>query len=401
MTGDSETTRTILALIEGQGALTRRQLSEQMGLPITTVNSAITPLLSRHVIQEKALDRTRWAGRGRPPQVLTRVRKRMVVVVVMGHHDLRAAVVSTDGSLAAHRVVPFSPFELDEITGSVAELAEDVLRASGAARGDIAGTVLALPRPYRPGQPSLKLQPGPDLVGSTAPAWLTTDPAPSLGERLRMPVMVENDANLAALGEATHGAGRGLEDLIYLKIVPGLGAGVVTNGTLVRGAHGFAGEIAHLQHDEAGPPCRCGNRGCLLQLINMRGVIAQLKSAYPDAGTVEDIIGLAALGEPGVHRLFGDLGHALGPFLSVACLFVDPQMIVVDGSLGSAAQPLIDGLRSRMSRSMPSGAYGALRFETGRLGEQAELFGAAALAVGAIGPFSRPVTRTKQVDQVT
>ncbi|MFD8741375.1 ROK family protein, partial [Streptomyces sp. NPDC059618] len=81
--------------------------------------------------------------------------------------------------------------------------------------------------------------------------------------RLGVPVHVDNDANLGALGEMVWGSGRGVRDLAYIKVASGVGAGLVIEGKIYRGPGGTAGEIGHITLDESGPVCRCGNRGCL------------------------------------------------------------------------------------------------------------------------------------------
>ena len=98
-------------------------------------------------------------------------------------------------------------------------------------------------------------------------SWLHADPAALVTERLDVVATADNDANLAALGEAAFGAGRGLENFIYVKAVDGLGAGLFLNGQLYRGARGLAGELAHVQIDPDGPWCSCGGRGCLARIF--------------------------------------------------------------------------------------------------------------------------------------
>jgi predicted NBD/HSP70 family sugar kinase len=181
------------------------------------------------------------------------------------------------------------------------------------------------------------------------------------------------------LGEAYLGAGRGMDNIIHLKLVPDLGAGVLVNGTLARGAHGFAGELGHLHYDKDGPLCFCGSRGCLRQLLNIPNIVDKLRPAYPQNLTFEDVVHLAAQADAGVHRIVSDLGLTLGHFLATACVLLNPQAIVVDGSLGAAAQPFIDGLREGIRREVPTATLHGLQIVPGILAGRAEVLGAAVL----------------------
>ena len=121
-----------------------------------------------------------------------------------------------------------------------------------------------------------------------------------------------NDANLAALGEARFGAGRGHRAVVHVMVADGIGAGFVFDGRLFTGAHGFSGELAHVQVTPDGPPCPCGNRGCLITLTP------------PDCG---------AAGRPGSPELGPLAGRALAPLVST----LDPDCVVIDAKLGDAA----------------------------------------------------------------
>jgi predicted NBD/HSP70 family sugar kinase len=197
-----------------------------------------------------------------------------------------------------------------------------------------------------------------------------------------VPAFVENDANLGALGEATFGAGRGVDSFVFLKLVRRVGAGLVVGGRLHRGATGFAGELGHVHVRDDGPLCVCGGRGCLNRLLG-NALVEAVQPAYDRPLTVRDVLDLAAAGEAGPRRVLGDLGRAIGrPLADFATLF-NPAAVVVDRSLGPAVVDVIAGIREMLDRFAAPAAASAVSVVAGALGDDADLLGAAALARSA------------------
>ena len=132
--------------------------------------------------------------------------------------------------------------------------------------------------------------------------------------RLDLPVVAENDANLGAVAEAAFGAARTAQDVLYIKLTSGIGAGVIVKGGLYRGTAGRAGEIGHVIVDPDGPLCRCGNRGCLEMLV---GVPALLETVRPVLGdiTLGELLDLAVAGHAGCRRVLADAGAIQTPTL--------------------------------------------------------------------------------------
>ena len=231
------------------------------------------------------------------------------------------------------------------------------LRDSGVSRERLAAVVLSVPHP-RPGS------------GPSAP----------LGERMGVPMLVENDANLGALGEAVFGVGRGLDSFVYVMLGKGIGAGLVLGGRLHRGASGFAGELAHVQvrEQEDGPLCFCGGRGCLARVTGP-SVREFVERAYAQRLSVSEVFSLAAARDPGVRRLFADLGRTVGRPLADLCTMLDPAAVVLDGSLGAAGEPVMAGIREAIDRHAAPAVADSVRVLAGELGDRAELLGAVAL----------------------
>ena len=163
--------------------------------------------------------------------------------------------------------------------------------------------------------------------------WLEHDPRPALSESLGYPALMVNDSNLAALGEAKFGTGRGMRTVMHISVVQGIGAGLVVDGELFTGAHGFSGELAHVQVTPDGAPCVCGNRGCLATVLRLcSGETGPEAKPRPELGTL--------------------VGQVLAPFITA----FDPDCVVTDSRLGSAAAPFIAGLTAELRPALPAPA---------------------------------------------
>jgi predicted NBD/HSP70 family sugar kinase len=161
-----------------------------------------------------------------------------------------------------------------------------------------------------------------------------------------------NDANLAALGEARFGAGRGRSAVVHVSVVGGIGAGFVFGGRLFSGAHGFSGELLHMQVTPGGRACPCGSHGCLA---------TEIRWAYDFPRHDE--------------RLGSLVGRALAPLVTA----LDPDCLVVDARLGREAKSFMTGITNELARCCPSELGESAAVVLGEL-DDAERFGALAAA---------------------
>lgn len=177
-------------------------------------------------------------------------------------------------AVAVHRPAPRRRLRPEEehaaagMTDRSVALVHEALREAGHDLGDVVGAVVGLPAP-------VVSDTGRVGASGIAPAWVGHEPATEFRERLGVPVLVENDANLGALSEYLWGAGRGSQSLVYLLLTTGVGAGLVVDGKIFRGVSGTAGEIGHITLDANGDLCRCGIRGCLDLVAGGTAVVRQ------------------------------------------------------------------------------------------------------------------------------
>jgi glucokinase len=219
------------------------------------------------------------------------------------------------------------------------------------------------------------------------------DLVPALAGVLDVPFIVDNDANLAALGEWTYGAGRGASSLIVMTIGTGVGAGIVLEGRIWGGARGFAGEIGHVSLNPDGLECPCGNTGCMETEVSARAIRRRYRdfSADPGDPTPEEIHRRAEAGDEAARRAFTEAGTWLGLGLSLLINVINPEKILVGGGIMAAGRLLLDPAIAEASRRSYRAAFESCSIKPTALGNDAGLIGAAAGAAREArvktGPF--------------
>jgi glucokinase len=200
------------------------------------------------------------------------------------------------------------------------------------------------------------------------PGWEDVSLPDLVESRLGLPATLENDGDAAALGEWTHGAGRGARDLVYLQVSTGVGSGLVLDGELRRGS-----ELGHVTAEEDGRVCPCGKRGCLETVAagwalardgrDAKAVIDAARAGDAEAGAV-------------VARAFAALGTALANVVNLLA----PEVVVVGGGVAQAADLLFPALERGLERGVVPHLRGGTRLEAAQLGADAPLVGAAVAA---------------------
>ncbi|MFC4786741.1 ROK family protein [Nocardioides sp. MAHUQ-72] len=370
--------RAVTGLLATEGPMSRADLARGTGLSRTTVSSLVAELIDSGQVSETS-DRGRphKGGSGRPPLLVTlSATSGGVGGVDIGHRHVRAAVADRTGRVLAEEVHPVD-VDADGATtlDRAAAMLRSALRAAGLERGDLQGVGMCVPAPLN--RRSARVSAG------LLPGWRGLQPGEELGRRLDVPVFPDNDANLGALAELSQGAARGLSDVVYVKAASGLGAGIVLGGRLHRGATGTAGELGHVQVGEDGQVCRCGNRGCLETLVAAPRLLGLLQPAYDEPLSVERILELDGLGDAGVRRVLSDAGRTIGRALGDLCNSLNPEAVVLGGSLG-ASPSLAEGIRLSIDRYAQPDTAAAVRVVPGELGDRAEVVGAISLAVSRV-----------------
>ncbi|GGT97856.1 MULTISPECIES: ROK family transcriptional regulator [Streptomyces] len=365
----------VVRAVRMAGSLTQAEIARATGLSAATVSNIVRELKDGGTVEVTPTS----AGGRRARSVSLSGDAGIVIGVDFGHTHLRIAV----GNLA-HQVLAEESEPLD-VDASAAEgfdraeqLVKRLIAATGIGQDKVIGVGLGVPGPIDVSSGTL---------GSTSilPGWSGINPADELSGRLGVPVYVDNDANLGALGELVWGSGRGVKDLAYIKVASGVGAGLVIDGRVYRGPGGTAGEIGHITLDESGPVCRCGNRGCLETFAAARYVLPLLQPGHGADLTMERVVQLAREGDPGCRRVVADVGRHIGSGIANLCNLLNPSRVVLGGDLAEAGELVLAPIRDSVSRYAIPSAARQLSLAPGALGGRAEVLGALALVLSEMG----------------
>lgn len=288
-----------------------------------------------------------------------------VIAVDCGGSNLRVARADAEGSLG-EIVRAATPERMADLAAVIAGLVGDPGSAGSIGIG-VAG-----------------------LVGGGGVTWTphrhgaAPDLAAELQGRLGLPVVIDNDANMAALAEARRGAGVGHRMVLTVTVGTGIGAGLVIDGVVERG-RGHLGEVGHMVVDPRGPECVCGLRGCWEAVAAGRALdrAARIRDEGAAEGAGADLIAAAAAGDAAARHTVAAAGAALGRGLATLVAVLDPDVIVIGGGVGSIGEMLLDPARSAMMESTPGrAARRPTPVVAARFGPEAGLVGAAIAAGG-------------------
>jgi glucokinase len=259
----------------------------------------------------------------------------------------------------------------------------------GISPAEITGIGIGAPGPVNP--TTGVIYEAPNLTG-----WRNVPLRTLISERFGRPTFLGNDANVAALAEATFGVARGIQDMVYLTISTGIGSGIIAGGRISSGAHGLAAEAGHTIIKPDGPLCGCGNRGCLEMLASgpaiARDVVTRLKKGKKsritrlvggDLGKVDArIINEAAqAGDKLAVNAFRRAGKYLGIGITNLLHLFNPRMVVLGGSVTKAGPLLFDPMWATIQAHALPGFTEGLAIVRAALGDDVGLLGAVALVV--------------------
>jgi predicted NBD/HSP70 family sugar kinase len=360
------------------GPMSRADLARGTGLSRTTVSSLITELITTgHVTETADRGRPHKGGSGRPPLLVALSTPHGGVAGVdIGHHHVRVAVADRAGVILVEEcaAVDVDAHGADTLDHAAAMVREG-LRSAGLSRDDLQGVGMCVPAPLDRRHPRLR--------SGILSGWRDLFPGEELQRRLGVPVFVDNDANLGGLAEVERGAARGVADVVYVKVASGVGAGLVLGGRLHRGATGIAGELGHVHVSDDGPVCRCGNRGCLETLVSASRLLSVLQPAYDEPLDVERVLALDGAGDARVGDVLCDAGRTIGRALADLCNSLNPQVVLLGGSLGTSPS-LALGVRDAIDGYAQPDTAAAVRVGAGSLRDRAEIVGAVSLAIARV-----------------
>jgi predicted NBD/HSP70 family sugar kinase len=367
---------------------TRAEIARLTGISRSTVSEIIDNLLATGLIEEVGAGKSNG---GRRPIVLEfQDKARCILGVDLGATHVGVVLTDLRGSVLAWKERRH-PVRSDP-KGSrqlVIDLCDECLKERGKNQGSLMSIGVAVPSPVDPLNPKL-------LSEVVIPAWHGESGLEQLQQKYGVKVYVDNDANLGAVAENWWGAGKGVADLVYIKVAHGIGAGYILNGEVYRGAGGVAGEMGHLPIDPNGSPCVCGLKGCLATLVGTPAVAErakELSKEYPESCFNTNLAifsGLKEAAEKG-DRLALRLVDEITDYLAIAIAgyfnLMNPKLAILGGSMAILGEIIVEPLRAKVrDRTLVSTAAADIR--VGELGPRAVAIGAATLALE--GMFADP-----------
>jgi glucokinase-like ROK family protein len=370
----------VLQLIWRERHISRAEIARRKALSRSTVSEIVGELLDTGLVDEVGAGVSRG---GRRPIVLQFDDEAAVILGVdLGATHVAAVLTNLRGAVLAWEYQKH-PVREDPAGAQalVVALAERSLKAGGGTTGRLLGVGLAVPSPINPDAPDT-------MSEVVLPAWRGLAVGEPLRRRFRVPVLMENDANLGALAERWWGAGRDVDNFAFIKLATGIGCGFFIGGQLYRGAKGLAGEIGHLAIDPSGQPCVCGLRGCLATLVGAQALVERARALLPqhpgsalagsrfgitvmeDAALASDPLALQVVREAAEH-----LGVAVADLINL----LNPSVVVIGGGLARLGDLLLDPLREMVRRRTLVTSVEAARIVTSALGGRAVAVGAATM----------------------
>lgn len=377
----------VLNVVRQERTISRTDIAQRTRLSRSTVSTIVGELIQAGWLAESGTGKSR--GGRRPILLSFDYGAGYVLGIDAGANHLLALVTDLDAQVLAEAERPFAAADGPEagLTAMVS-IGLEVLAESRVNPSQLVGIGVGVPGPVDHSH-------GTPMSPPIMPGWSGVPVRNHLQTRLfDVPVYLENDANLGALGERHYGAGCGLDNLAYIKVATGVGCGIIIDGRIYHGQAGAAGEIGHVTIDEDGPPCKCGSFGCLEAMaggmaIARRALTAvqtgrqtSLSKLNPNGDlTAADVSRAASEGDKLSRQLLSDAGRFLGIAVADLINLLNPGRVIIGGGVSRAGELVLQSLRETAQQRSMRAAIGGTDIVQATLGRRSTTFGAVALVL--------------------
>jgi predicted NBD/HSP70 family sugar kinase len=366
----------LLQLLREGTATTRPELVAETGASRSAVAQRVDQLVRAGLVREAGAVSSTG---GRPA---TRLRfnqdQGVVLAADLGATHARLAVTDLASVVLAETADDCAIADGPQAVLSwVRDRFDELLATAGRDRSEVRGVGIGVPGPveHASGTPvSPPIMPGWDQVR-----------VPEFFADLGVPVLVDNDVNIMALGEYWTAWRRDVDDLLFIKVGTGIGCGIVASGRIHRGAQGAAGDLGHVRVPNADEAlCRCGNVGCVEAVAGGQAIADRLRARGYDTPDARSVVDLVRAGRPEAALEVREAGRVLGQVLAAAVNFFNPSVLVIGGDVANAREQLLAGVREVVyQRSLPL-ATRHLRLVPAQLGDGAGVVGASVMVLERI-----------------
>ncbi|MFD2207867.1 ROK family transcriptional regulator [Kiloniella antarctica] len=322
--------RAVIDAVRRHGALTRAEITRTTALSVQTISNLVAELEQRGLLIAGEAEKAKRGQPARPYRL--NPDGGYSVGIQMDHQLALAILVNLAGEECAQIQQPVSRPSPDEGIDILTNLVDQLLESAKVKKKRVFGVGVAIPGPF-------------DVSGPTGigPGWVGFPLEERLRERTDLPVIVENDANAAAIAERLHGAGKKFENFVYVFIGMGLGAGLFLNGQVYHGVRGAAGEIGHIVVETDGISCECGNKGCFERYVSLRAAYEAIGETDDAHRTPEQLEKLYDEEDPAFMAWLRNAADKLRLGVQALESTFDPEVIFIGGLLPTKiAQALVE-----------------------------------------------------------
>ncbi|HXJ63621.1 MAG TPA: ROK family protein, partial [Actinomycetota bacterium] len=361
--------RSVLELIRERGPLSRAQVARDTGLSKPTVSLALSSLLADGLVREVG----RSTGGKGPGAVLYQLDPSAgwVVGIDVGRRWVRSAIADIAGEIVARRSERARARSARSLIGQIGDVAHHLAAEAGIDWHQVTHATIGSPGVFDPRRGLMEMAPN-------LPGWGRQGIVEAVREHLGTNVTVENDVNLAALGERARGHGRTFEDFVYLSVGTGIGIGIVLGGRLYRGARGAAGEIGYLPVGTGDPATRATRRrGAFEEAAAAEGIVRLAHEAGVPGETAEQVFAAARRGDLRAIRAVEAEARLLALGIAAIAPVLDPEAVILGGGVGRSGDLLVE----RIERELHALSPFRPRILVSELGEEAVLAGAVATSL--------------------
>ncbi|MEA4910420.1 MAG: ROK family transcriptional regulator [Anaerolineaceae bacterium] len=345
----------ILEIIRSQSPTSRTYIAQQLGISLPTVMRIVDELIELGFV--RPTEEKEFSGGRRRPLLEFNARENAVVGIDLGGGTMFGAVADIGGNLLYEMEIPFENIPHDEYIHAIVSLIETLLKHPSIQGYKILGIGVGAPGPT--------LHQEGVVVYSPSLEWDHFPLKQLLSEKFDLPIIVENDINLAALGELWFGAGKGRDNFYVLATGGGIGSALVIDGALYRGAREFAGEIGNLLPDPKFLGTSRGRLGTLETFASGMGLVQQARQALQgqmsDAElqmfTLRDVFMAVRREEPWVLPIFDNTVNYMALAVASVTAIVDPEVIILAGGITQFADLLIPPIQDRLGNLLPTGVH--------------------------------------------
>ena len=382
----------ILSIIKEQGPISRVAIARETNLTKSAISKVVTNLIKRGIVEEVGIGNT---SVGRKPIMLKLTTDNYFIVGVgIRRTKVFVGIANLQGNIITRRKTPLKKEDNQEIIlKKLISLIYKTIKDSGIPREKVIGIGIGSPGP-------LYAHSGVILSPPNFPGWHSVPLKKLIEEEFRVPVFIDNDANVAALGEKWFGNGQGIDNFIYISVDKGVGAGIVINGRVYRGVSGIAGEFGHISILLKGKRCECGNYGCLENLAGGLAIVSKAKKLISSGrktmlakmlkGRLEDDIGIEVIIEAARRKdelaleLLGEATRYLGIGVANLVNLFDTKTLIFGGWVAQGEEILLEPIRKIVKKRVYPSLVRDLEIISSDFGEEIYMIGAVALVLSFI-----------------